>query len=327
MNRPVLALALTALAMAMAPSAIAAALSIDGEVYARTTSPLMPPAIDQMWQFNITLLAPDGGPVKKGEVVLAFDGSTLAKQLAEKNSRLQEKRRELEKLQMELAELERTEHLDTEKARAELDKARRKTEQPQELIAGMAYRKLVVARQLAERKLLLARERERSSSDQRFQERRMVTSETAQLQADVDRLQASLAALNVVAPRSGLMMHKSNWNGEKFDVGNQVWMGQAVAEIPDTSTLAVRAELPERELLRVHAGDRARIRIEGGNGSVYAGTVQRIGRTVRSKSQVQPIPIVDVDIALDASNARLKPGQPVRVELIPAPKPAPGERR
>lgn len=326
MKGSMLAVAMIALATAAASPATAT-LSIDGEVYARTTSPLMPPAVDQMWQFNITLLAADSGPVKQGDVVLAFDGGTLAKQLAEKNSHLQEKRRELEKLQLELAERERTERLDTEKARAELEKAQRKTEQPQELIAGMAYRKLVIARQLAERKLALARERELASADQRFQEQRMVVSEAAQLQADVDRLQASLAALNVVAPRSGLMMHKSNWNGEKFDVGSQVWMGQTVAEIPDTSTLAVRAELPERDLLRVHVGDRARIRIEGGSGSVYAGTVRRLGRTVRSKSQVQPIPIIDVDIALDAANARLKPGQPVRIELVAPAAPTPGAQR
>ncbi len=152
----------------------------------------------------------------------------------------------------------------------------------------------------------------------------MVASEAAQLQADVDRLQTSLAALNVVAPRSGLMMHKSSWNGEKFDVGSQAWMGQTVAEIPDTRTLAVRAELPERDLLRVRVGDRARVRIEGGSGSVYAGTVKRLGRMVRSKSQVQPIPIVDVDIDLDAANARLKPGQPVRIELV---APASGAQR
>jgi multidrug resistance efflux pump len=315
MRRLALVLGLAFALLFVANAADAATLSIDGEVYARITAPLIPPAVNDMWQFNITQLAPDGGPVKKGDVVLAFDGSTLAKQLAEKNSHLQEKRRELDKLQLELAERERTDHLDTEKARAELDKAQRKTEQPQELIAGMEYRKLVVARQLAERKLALARERAHASADERFQEHRMVASETAQLQADVDRLQSSLAALNVVAPRSGLMMHKSNWSGEKFDVGTQVWMGQTVAEIPDTDTLAVRAELPERDLLRVHAGDRARIRIEGGSGSAYAGKVRSIGRTVRSKSQVQPIPVVDVEIDLDARNVRLKPGQPVRVEL------------
>src|SRR3546814_13455964 len=113
----------------------------------------MPPPVEGMWQFNITRLAPDGAPLEKGAVAVAFDASTVLKSLAEKNSKLQEKQRELDRLQLELAERERSSHLETEKARAELDKAARKTEQPQELIAGIEYRKLVVDRKQAERKL------------------------------------------------------------------------------------------------------------------------------------------------------------------------------
>ena len=122
-------------------------------------------------------------------------------------------------------------------------------------------------------------------------------------------------AMSVVAPRAGLMMHKSNWQGEKFDVGTQVWKGMSVAEIPDTTTLAVRAQLPERDLSRARVGARARVVIEGGAGSALNGRVTAIGRMVRSKSRVQPIPVLDVEIRLDDPRAGLKPGQPVRVEV------------
>jgi hypothetical protein len=54
--------------------------------------------------------------------------------------------------------------------------------------------------------------------------------------------------------------------------------------------------------------------VEGGGG-VFPAKVASIGRTVRSKSQVQPIPVMDVEIRLDDPDARLKPGQTVRVEL------------
>jgi HlyD family secretion protein len=296
-------------------SAHAATLRIDGEVYALEKSSLMPPMIDRMWNFNITRLAPDGEPVKQGDVVLAFDGNQIMQQLNEKQSQLAEKQRELEKLELDLAERERTERLFTAEAQATLDKAERKTEQPRELIAALQYDKLVEERRRATRRMELSAQRERLAAEQRRQERRLVQSELTQLEADVARLQASLAQLNIVAPRSGVMMHKSSWNGDKFDVGSQVWRGQTIAEIPDSGTLAVRAELPERDLLRVAVGAPARIVVEGGGGSVHRGTVAEIGRTVRSKSQVQPIPIVDVEIALDDKAVRLRPGQAVRVEL------------
>lgn len=308
-------LAAAVLALApCAPAASAEALSIDGEVYARSTAPLLPPNIDRLWMLNITRLAPDGAPVKQGEVVLAFDGSDLLQRLTEKNSKLAEKQRELDTLLLDLAERERSAELETAEARAELEKARRKTEQPQELIAGIAYRKLVIAREQAEKRMVLAERNQALSAEQRRQERRLLDAEIAQLEDEVAQTQASLAALEVKAPRDGLMLHKSSWNGEKFDVGSQVWRGQAVAEIPDTGTLAVRADLPERDLTRVRVGMPVRV-VEGGAGVAVRGEIVSIGRAVRSKSRVQPVPVLDLEIELDNAAARLKPGQAVRVEI------------
>ena len=70
-------------------------------------------------------------------------------------------------------------------------------------------------------------------------------------------------------------------------------------------------------LQRVAVGTRAKIIVEGAAGSARTGKVTSIGRAVRSKSQVQPIPVLDLEIALDAGTAALKPGQAVRVELEP----------
>lgn len=304
---------------AVALPALADTLKIDGEVYARETASLMPPSVDALWQFTVTQLAPDGAPVKQGEMVLAFDGGELSQQLVSKQSVLKEKQTQLGKLQLELADRARDATLATAEAQSGRAKAELKTQQPESLVAGIEYKKLLVARRQAQRKFELALVRERAAAEQRLQERRLLESEVAQLQSEVDQLQASLAAMNVPAPRSGLMMHRSRWNGEKFDVGSQVWRGQAVAEIPDTSTLAVRAELPERDLQRVALGAAARIVIEGGAGRSLSGKVAGIGRAVRSKSRVQPIPVLDLEIALDDSSAALKPGQAVRVELAVEP--------
>lgn len=301
--------------LAHAPRVAAEVLRIDGEVYAQRTSALVPPSVDRMWQFNITQLAPDGSPVKKGDIVVAFDGNDLTRQLADAQSQLQEKQRELENLDLDLAERQRSAALETAEAQSKMEKAQRKTEQPRELVAALQYDKLMDDRRRTEKRAALSVTREKLAAEQRRQERRLTVSELAKLQADVTRLQKSLAALVLQAPRSGIMMHKSSWDGEKFDVGSQIFRGQTLAEIPDDTTLAVRAELPERDLRRVTVGARARIVVEGGGGGAHLGKVVSIGRAVRSKSQVQPIPVLDVEIRLDDPKARLRPGQAVRVEL------------
>ena len=101
----------------------AATLKIDGEVYARRTASLMPPAVEDLWQFNITQLAPDGAPVKQGDVVIAFDAGQLMTQLVGKQSLLKEKQRQLENLRLELAERAAHRTLATAEARAGRDKA------------------------------------------------------------------------------------------------------------------------------------------------------------------------------------------------------------
>jgi HlyD family secretion protein len=304
------------LSLWLAGTAHAAPLTLDGEIVARDSAAIMPPAIDDLWQLNITQLTPDGRAVKQGDVVVTFDGGEVQKTLLEKQSALKEKQTQLERLRLDVAERERSERLATGEQRAKLEKAQRKATQPADLLGRNDYRKLVIEREQAQAQMTLAEKREVLAAEQRRQELRLIGSEIAQLENDVAQLTRSIGALRVTAPRDGVMLHKSNWQGEKFDVGSQVWRGQAVAEIPDLATLAVRAQLPERELTRLQPDAKARVSLEGGAGRALRATVQDIGRVVRSKSRVQPVPVLDVMLTLEGDLAGLKPGQPVRVEIL-----------
>ncbi|MBB5207943.1 HlyD family efflux transporter periplasmic adaptor subunit [Chiayiivirga flava] len=290
-------------------------LRLDGEVFARRSAQIAPPSIDDLWQLNITQLAGDGAPVKAGDMVVVFDGGETQQRLVEKQSALAEKRSEREKLLLELAERERTERLATAEQLSKRDKAQRKASQPEDAIARVAYRKLVIERREAERLAELAQRRERLAAEQRRQELRLVDAQLQQIQTEVETLQSAIASLTVTAPRDGVMMHRSSWNGEKFAVGSQVFRGQSVAEIPDLASLAVRATLPERDLRKLAPGAAVRVTTEGGAGAALDGRVAEIGRIVRSRSRVQPVPVIDVVIELDGDTGKLKPGQSVRVQV------------
>lgn len=287
----------------------------DGELVAMESAVLAPPPVQGLWNYSITRLAPDGSPVKEGDVVVQFDGGQLQQSLMSKQAELAEKKTQQEQLRLALAERERNQRLSTEEAKSNLEKAERKATQPAELLRGVDYQKLVIEKAQARERMTLVEKREKAAAEQRRQEWLLVSFEADQLQADVDELKESLVALSVKAPRAGVMMHKSNWQGEKFDVGSSVWMGQSVAEIPDMQTLAVRAQVDERYLAWLRVGAKARLRLEGGAGRALTGTITEIGRVVRSKSRTQPVPVVDVLIALDDAASGLKPGQPVRVDI------------
>lgn len=300
-----------------AAAVIAPQRRFEGEIIALDASAISPPTVGDVWMLTLTQLVADGTPVKAGDVVAAFDGNEVMRVLNEKSSQLNEKSRQLERLQLELAERERAEHIATAEQRAKLTKAQRKAAQPENLIAALEYKKLVADRQLAEVEMELLERRERLAAEQRRAERAQIEAEIGALQGEVDEFQAGIAALNVKAARSGVMLHLSNWQGEKFDVGSQVFRGQSVAQIPDLSRLATRMQVPERQIASVQLGQRAKIDVEGGAVPTLSGRVSQISRVVRSRSKAKPVPVIDVDIEFDApaEAARLKPGQPVRVEL------------
>ncbi len=288
-----------------------------GEVYAQSTAAISPPIVEDLWQLTITQMAGDGATVKKGDALVSFDGAEVNKSLTAKRSELEEKKRTQEKLRLELAEKARTEALTAAEAHADAIKAQRKASQPEAYVPGVEYKKLLIARRKAELKEAKSRERESVADVERAAEQRAADADVKRLSADVERLQISLGSLNLTAPRDGIFLHATMpWNGEKIEIGKQVWRGMSVGEIPDVGTLAVRASLPERELSRVKAGDRVRITLEGGGGQTLSGHVESIGMGVHSKSKVEPVPVVDLRIALDASKVALKPGQPVQVEIV-----------
>jgi HlyD family secretion protein len=303
--------------LALAAGSLAAAeLSFDGEIAARESAAISPPAIDDLWQLTLTQLVPDGTPVTKDQVVAAFDSSEVMRGLTEKQSALKEKETQRERLRLELAERERTEALATAQAKSNAEKATRKADQPADIVRRVDYQKLVIEREQAEKQLALAIRREAAAAEQRKQEWRLVEAELAQLRAEVARSQRAMAELNVKAPRDGIILHQSNWQGEKFDVGSQVFRGQSVALIPDVSTLIARVAVPETEIRHVRMGMKARVVVEGGAGQAIEGEVTEIGRAVRSKSRAQLVPVVDAVVSFKAQGQALKPGQPVRVMLV-----------
>jgi multidrug resistance efflux pump len=287
-----------------------------GEIYPRASVPIMPPQVDGLWQMTVTQMAADGQAVKKGEPLVTFDGGDLAKNLTAKQSELQEKERQQDKLRLELAVKARDEELTTAEAAAELSKAQRKASQPADYVPGVEYKKLLIARAKAQRHAELSHDHAQAAAAERAAEQREADADVTRLKAEVDRLQTAMAGLSVAAPRAGIFQHALAWNGQRIDVGTQVWRGQSVGSIPDMATLAVRAGVPERDYTRVARGDAVRIVLDGGAGQTLTGRIASIGLGVHSKSRVELVPVIDLDIDLDKTTVPLKPGQPVRIEIV-----------
>lgn len=300
-----------------ASSAAPGTLHASGEVVAGRSWNAAAPKIPGLWQLNITQMAPDGSQVKKGDALVTFAAGSLATDLPAKQSELAEKQRARDQLRLKLADDERSAELAVAKARADADKARRKAGQPKQYLPGIEYKKLVIDRDSTRRVVALNEHRAKVAAASRKAQAEEADAQVAQLQRQVERMQASMGRLTIHAPRDGLFLHHVSSDGSKTDVGDQVFFGLGVGNMPDMDTLAIKAELPERDLPYVRQGQAVRVVLSGGSSRTLDGHIAAIGRNVHSKSGSEPVPVIDLDIALDQSGVSLRPGRSVRVDIPP----------
>lgn len=96
-----------------------------------------------------------------------------------------------------------------------------------------------------------------------------------------------------------------------------VGVGKAIVTIADNERYKALVSVREEDISRVQVGDAAKVRGVGFSGLMYTGAVIKIYPTARkSFTGTSSETVVDVEIALDAPDKRLKPGFSAKVEIV-----------
>ena len=299
-----------------AQAAAPAALAIEGDIASRRTMPVAPPTIPHVWNYKLAFLAPEGMMVQAGQPIAVFESTDVMNQLMSLQGTLKERERALDKLQLDQAEADRAGVLAQAEAQSNAEKAARKATMPKELIRRVDYDKLVIDRVEKAQLAQLARAQYEAQRRARQAERAGLQSDVAKLRAQIAELVKGQAALTVVAPRRGLVLHRIGFDGTKFAIGSQVWMGLSVATLADPDQLGVNARVPEAQAAGVQVGQPARVTLAGTR-QALAAHVTGLGRVFHSKSAAQAAIVRDVQLEFDAPPKDVKPGAAVQVELLP----------
>ncbi len=302
-----------------APSAAAIpkSLSLEGEISARVKSFIAPPAIKDVWQYTLVMLAPEGSIVKKGQPVAIFDGSAVQNNLSEKTRKLDEVQKQLRQLALSHAEADKQSTIATAQAKADLERATRKAAQPADLIKRVDYDKLVVERALANETLTLSIQKQSAQQFSRIAERQEKEVELALLEAEIAALRTAAQQLTVAPSNDGIVIHGQAFNGDKFTTGSQVFQGLAVASVADVSTLRVDALIPEADANLIALGQSALIRFGTAGASLNAKVVG-VGNVFRRKGRTQPSIVRDLYLDFAEGStlpAELKPGLAVQINI------------
>jgi multidrug efflux pump subunit AcrA (membrane-fusion protein) len=298
----------------VAPGSFARRVKAEGNLKATKATPLVAPGTDI--SLKIAWLMEDGSPVKKGDVVVRFDSTQTEKTLESGRSDRGTSIARTSKSEAESGAAIRNLDRDGRQSHRELESARTFQGRDPEIFSRHAIIE-------ADIDVSLAGSREQNAYGTKAKKEKLATAdrdllgiERRKADTKVSRAEREMLALAIVAPHDGFVVFQRDWRGELPAVGQTIWSGFKVAEIPDVSALAAEVWVLEADAGGLAPGQRATVVVESDPDASWAGNIERVDSVPKPRVKGVPVQYFGVTVVLDRVDpARMKPGQRVEAAL------------
>lgn len=276
-------------------------LNSNGTVDALNSVTLSSPRIRGL---TITWLAPEGSMVEKGDEVLKFEASKQVADVAEFNSVLKIKKSAYQRAVNEYAIQDKKLLLDLKKSRRNYDEKKHEAIR----VAEEAKMELEVAELNFDAKL------EQLKGD--------VEKAKIEVERAEDKLtlsQKELSDLTIIAPIPGLVVYLEIWKGgtmSKVQEGDSPWSGQGLINLPDLSEMIVKTTVSEVDASKVDTAQLVEITLDAFPEFKYFGKVITKGTLARKKTPGSRINVFDIEVKIENSDDKLKPGMSASCDII-----------
>lgn len=289
---------------------LATGIDISGTLASAEAGSFGPPQLNDVWDYKISMMAPEGAEVKAGDPILGFDISDLQKRLDENTAASEQARKEIEKRRADLRLRREDERMNLAESEAKLRKTELKLQTPPDIIGVKERKQAELDYALSKREVTEIGARiadlERAANaeiallESKYQRASTIVAETRQ----------SISRMTVRAPRAGTVVYSQNWRGEKKKVGDTCWRAESVMEIPDLRRMIAKGDVDEIDAGKVAVGQRVTLRLDAHPDDEIHGTISSAATTVQQQQNTRdPLKILKVVIRLDRSDpAKMRPG-------------------
>lgn len=292
-------------------------LEASGKLEAAIAYEIGPPSVPNTWNYNLTWMIPEGRWVKQGSVIARFDSTDIDEQIRDYSAQLetvkQQREKEERNLEVKLREL----RLDLVKAENELAKVSLDLGLAKELVSAIEFQKTRLRKELAEKKQRLLAEKIDVEQELVALRLEVLDVKRSYYEGKLAQLRAVKDKYEVKAPIDGLVVYIPKRNGDRWEVGESVWMLAKIMSVADVSTLRVEAAILEVDAARVAAGQDAEVSVDAVPGMILETQVSEIGSIVRERSVQDRGKILDAFLPLDDFDRDLlRPGMGVSVTIV-----------
>ncbi len=278
------------------------------------TAPLNVPDLRIIWMMAA------GAPVKAGEVILRFDGSTAQRQLSEKEAEMKQAQATLEQAAAEARISLEQDRLEVAAQRSAVERARLEVSK-KDLLSTLDAEVAKVDLALAEQKLKAQQAKLELNQTSSKAKVASLTSQMNKVKAEAELTRQRIAQMEVKAPSEGvvnfLMNYSQGWvNARPFRVGDGVWPGSGIAEIPDLKSLQLKAKVEEIERGRIQAEQVAKIVLDPFPEKPFEAKLKSISPLTEQNFEWPPSRNFRAYADFAELDGRLRPGMNGRLDIV-----------
>jgi len=288
-----------------------------GELRAGRSAQIYAPVVPNL---RIAWLAASGEVVEQGAPVIRFDSSTIEQQLVQKQAQLAQAQASLDQ---EIAQV----RIDSDKDQSDLvdsrynvDKSRLGTA-ANEFVGRLQAEEARIDLGVAEQKLKVQEANMALHTATNTSRMASLTRQRDQAKADIEVTQRRMAQMEIKAPLSGVVVFVSNYNqgplnAKPFKVGDNVYSGMNLAEIPDMSSLAMDAKVEETDRGRIRVGKDVRVRVDALPELQIPAKITQISPLAELSTDYPPTRSFRAYAALQSPDSRLRPGMNGGMDIV-----------
>ncbi len=289
-----------------------------GELKARRSVQIVAPV--NVPELRLVWLAPTGAAVKAGDPVVRFDPSSAQQQLKEKEAALKQAQAALDQAIAEAALATEQDRVETAQTRYQVERAKLEVSK-QEIVSRLQGEEAQVDLGLAQKKHEV--QEAKNNFNQVSNEAKVASLKRQRDKAtdEVELTKSRLGRMQVNAPLTGVVVYLPNYsqgwmNAKPFKVGDQVWPGGVIAEIPDLATLEMEGKVEEIDRGKMALEQQVRIRVDSLPESTFDAKLTQMSPLTEMGFEWPPTRSFRGFAHIAQPDPRLRPGMNGRMDVI-----------
>jgi HlyD family secretion protein len=266
---------------------------------------------------KVAWLAPDGVFVKQGDPIAKFDPSDPEKRLRDGQSDLASANTKYASEQIKARTAVAGREADAEMAASELEQTKRFQSKDAQIFSRNQIIESEIDANLADAKQTHASQAKQIEHRRSQSSSAVIAVQRQKAQLAVDHANMELRSMELDAPYDGILVLNRNGRGQLRKVGDSLFPGQPVGEIPRLDTMEAEVYVLEVDGSGLVENQAAEVIVEARPEQVWQGKVRIVDKLAQPRDPNSPVNYFGVTIALATTDKSImKPGQRVRATLV-----------